>query len=77
MAYPVADGYKLAAGWLIERAGWKGRTLGRCGVYEKQALVLVNRGKCTGADVIALADAITDDIQTRFGVTLEKEAIII
>ncbi|MBR3489538.1 MAG: UDP-N-acetylmuramate dehydrogenase [Bacteroidales bacterium] len=77
VAYPVADGYKLAAGWLIERAGWKGRTLGRCGVYEKQALVLVNRGKCTGADVIALADAITDDIQTRFGVTLEKEAIII
>ena len=46
-------------------------------MYEKQALVLVNRGKCTGADVIALADAITDDIQTRFGVTLEKEAIII
>ena len=77
VAYPVADGYKLAAGWLIERAGWKGRSLGRCGVYEKQALVLVNRGNCTGADVIALADAITDDIQTRFGVTLEKEAIII
>ena len=77
VAYPVPDGYKLAAGWLIERAGWKGRSLGRCGVYEKQALVLVNRGGCTGADVIALADAITADIQTRFGVTLEKEAIII
>ena len=77
VAYPVADGYKLAAGWLIERAGWKGRSLGRCGVYEKQALVLINLGGCTGADVIALADAITTDIQTRFGVTLEKEAIII
>ena len=77
VAYPVADGYKLAAGWLIECAGWKGRSMGRCGVYEKQALVLVNRGGCTGADVIALADAITVDIQTRFGVTLEKEAIII
>ena len=77
VAYPVPNGYKLAAGWLIERAGWKGRSLGRCGVYEKQALVLVNRGGCTGADVIALADAITADIQTRFGVTLEKEAIII
>lgn len=77
VAYPVSNGYKLAAGWLIERAGWKGRSLGRCGVYEKQALVLVNRGGCTGADVIALADAITADIQTRFGVTLEKEVIII
>ncbi len=77
VAYPVPNGYKLAAGWLIERAGWRGRSLGRCGVYEKQALVLVNRGGCTGADVIALADAITADIQTRFGVTLEKEAIII
>ena len=77
VAYPVADGYKLAAGWLIERAGWKGRSLGRCGVYEKQALVLINLGGCTGADVIALADAITTDIQTRFDVTLEKEAIII
>ena len=77
VAYPAGDGYKLAAGWLIERAGWKGRSLGRCGVYEKQALVLVNHGGCTGAEVIALADAITADIQAQFGVTLEKEAIII
>ena len=77
VAYPVPDGYKLAAGWLIEHAGWKGRSMGRCGVYSKQALVLVNLGGCTGAEVVALADAITADIQARFGVTLEKEAIII
>jgi len=77
VAYPVSEGYKLAAGWLIERAGWKGRSLGRCGVYEKQALVLVNRGGCTGAEVIALADAVTDSVRDLFGVTLEKEAIII
>ena len=77
VAYPVPDGYKLAAGWLIERAGWKGRNKGRCGVYAKQALVLVNLGGCTGADVVALADAITADIRVRFGVTLEKEAIIV
>lgn len=77
VAFPVADGVKLAAGWLIEHAGWKGRSLGRCGVYEKQALVLVNRGGCTGAEVLALADAVTADVEAKFGVTLEKEAIII
>ena len=77
VAYPVPDGYKLAAGWLIEHAGWKGRSMGRCGVYAKQALVLVNLGGCTGADVVALADAVTADVQKQFGVTLEKEAIII
>ncbi len=77
VAYPVPDGFKLAAGWLIEHAGWKGRSLGRCGVYHKQALVLVNLGGCTGNEVVALADAITADVQKLFGVTLEKEAIII
>lgn len=77
VAYSVADGFKLAAGWLIEKAGWKGRDMGRCGVYEKQALVLVNRGGCTGQEVLALADAVTKDVNTLFGVTLEKEAIII
>lgn len=77
VAYPVADGYKLAAGWLIEHAGWKGRSLGRCGVYERQALVLVNRGGCTGQEVVALADAVTADVEKLFGVTLKKEAIII
>lgn len=77
VAYPAPDGYKLAAGWLIEHAGWKGRTLGRCGVYEKQALVLVNRGGCTGSEVLALADAITSSVQQTYGVTLEKEAIIV
>ena len=77
VAYPVEGGYKLAAGWLIEHAGWKGRALGRCGVYERQALVLVNLGGCTGQEVIALAEAVTADVQKLFGVTLQKEAIII
>ena len=77
VAYPAPDGYKLAAGWLIERAGWKGRSMGRCGVYAKQALVLVNLGGCTGTDVVALADAVTADVQKQFGVILEKEAIIV
>lgn len=77
VAYPVEGGYKLAAGWLIEHAGWKGRALGRCGVYERQALVLVNLGGCTGQEVIALADAVTADVEKLFGVTLQKEAIIV
>ena len=77
VAYPTNEGYKLAAGWLIEQAGWKGRSLGRCGVYGKQALVLVNLGGCTGQEVTNLADAITADVRHQFGVTLEKEAIII
>lgn len=77
VAYPVEDGYKLAAGWLIERAGWKGRALGRCGVYDKQALVLVNLGGCTGQEVVALSDAVVSDVRRLFGVSLEKEAVII
>ena len=77
VAHAVDGGFKLSAGWLIDRAGWKGRTMGRCGVYEKQALVLVNLGGCTGSEVVALADTIADDIAARFGVTLEREAIIL
>ena len=77
VAYPAEGGYKLAAGWLIEHTGWKGRSLGRCGVYEKQALVLVNLGGCTGQEVLNLSDAVTADVYKQFGVTLEKEAIIL
>lgn len=77
VSYPAGDKYKLAAGWLIEKCGWKGRTLGNVGVYPKQALVLFNNGGCTGAEVVALANAIEADVESRFGVRLEKEAIII
>ena len=77
IAYPVDGGWKLAAGWLIDHAGWRGRSLGRAGVYEKQALVLVNRGGCTGAEVQALANAIIADVRQKYGVILTPEAIII
>ncbi|KVD71289.1 UDP-N-acetylenolpyruvoylglucosamine reductase [Burkholderia sp. ABCPW 14] len=76
VSYPQPDGrVKLAAGWLIDRCGWKGRTLGAAAVHERQALVLVNRGGATGADVLALARAIQRDVLERFGVELEGEPV--
>jgi len=76
--YPQADGrMKLAAGWLIEQAGWKGRNLGLVGMYEKQALVLVNRGSATGGDVVALMQAVQHDVREKFGVELIPEPIFL
>jgi len=76
VSYPQPDGrVKLAAGWLIERCGWKGRALRDAAVHERQALVLVNRGGASGADILALADAIRADVRARFGVELEQEPV--
>jgi len=77
-SYPQADGsVKVAAGWLIEQCGWKGRSLGPVGMYERQALVLVNHGGATGADVLRLAEAVRADVQARFGITLEMEPVVL
>lgn len=74
VAYPQADGrVKLAAGWLIERAGWKGFREGDAGVHRLQALVLVNYGQATGSQLLALARRIQADIAQRFALELEIE----
>ncbi|QKE62879.1 UDP-N-acetylmuramate dehydrogenase [Aquipseudomonas campi] len=78
VSYPAADGQvKLAAGWLIERAGWKGFREGDAGVHRLQALVLVNYGAASGAQLLALARRIQADILARFGVELEIEPNIL
>ncbi len=76
--YPMADGrIKLAAAWMIDSCGWKGKSVGKAGVYEKQALVLVNRGGASGSEVMTLARAIQESVYGKFGIRLELEPVVV
>jgi UDP-N-acetylmuramate dehydrogenase len=71
--YPSAEGVKVAAGWLIEQTGWKGKRIGKVGVHAKQALVLVNYGGGSGEEIKKLSEQIQASVYDKFGVQLQAE----
>lgn len=75
--YIDADHEKIPAGWMIDLCGWKGRSLGRAGVHDKQALVLVNRGGATGQEIVDLCNTIRADVKAKFGIDIHPEVNII
>lgn len=76
--YQLSDGYvKIGAGFLIEKAGWKGYQMGQAAVYDRQALVIINKGGATGQEILKLSQAIQQDVLEKFGVALEREVQVV
>lgn len=72
--YPTDDGcVKIPAAWMIDRCGWKGKSLGRAGVHDRQALVLVNKGGASGKDIVRLSEEIRRSVQEKFGIDIRPE----
>jgi UDP-N-acetylmuramate dehydrogenase len=77
VGYPTANGMKVAAGWMIEQCGWKGKRINDAGVHEKQALVLVNYGQAKGSEILQIARNVQSSVKEKFGIELEMEVNII
>ncbi|MDA3953231.1 MAG: UDP-N-acetylmuramate dehydrogenase [Bacteroidales bacterium] len=71
------DLIKIPAGWLIEKAGWKGKNIGNVGVHNKQALVLINNGGATGMEVLDIAKEIQKSVKDKFGIDIEMEVNVV